>query len=165
MITKRALTLTAVLGIATASLVAGAGVLHAGDPDDDALVRGVVDLHVRGIVESDEALLRQAWDVEAADIKRIGPDEAGAESVSAKPITDAFALWTAKRTAGTTARITEVDVLAGRIATVELELTWNGSRYVDLLTLLKVGDRWRIVAKVYVERDASPRRAAGGYGG
>ncbi len=47
------------------------------------------------------------------------------------------------------ARIASMDVV-DTVATVRLELdNWNGSRYTDLFTLLKVDGAWKIMSKVF----------------
>ncbi len=47
------------------------------------------------------------------------------------------------------ARIASIDVV-DTVATVRLELNnWNGSRYTDLFTLLKVDGEWKIMNKVF----------------
>ncbi len=47
------------------------------------------------------------------------------------------------------ARITSMDVVDS-VATVRLELdNWNGSRYTDMFTLLKVDGEWKIMNKVF----------------
>jgi len=50
---------------------------------------------------------------------------------------------------GLQARITSMDVVDS-VATVRLELdNWNGSRYTDMFTLLKVDGEWKIMNKVF----------------
>jgi len=40
--------------------------------------------------------------------------------------------------------------IASTVATVRVELeNWTGYRFTDMLTLLRVGDRWLIVNKVF----------------
>ncbi len=47
------------------------------------------------------------------------------------------------------ARIASMDVVDS-VATVRLELdNWNGSRYTDMFTLLKVDGDWKIMNKVF----------------
>ena len=47
------------------------------------------------------------------------------------------------------ARVASVDV-SGSVATVRLELDdWNGHRFTDLFTLLKVDGQWKIMNKVF----------------
>jgi hypothetical protein len=47
------------------------------------------------------------------------------------------------------ARIASIDII-DTIAAVRLELSnWNGHRYTDLFTLLKVEGRWKIMNKVF----------------
>ncbi len=51
--------------------------------------------------------------------------------------------------AGLQARIASIDVV-DTVATVRLELNnWNGSRYTDLFTLLKIDGEWKIMSKVF----------------
>ncbi len=50
---------------------------------------------------------------------------------------------------GLQARIASIDLI-NTVATVRLELdNWNGSRYTDLFTLLKVDGEWKIMNKVF----------------
>ena len=50
---------------------------------------------------------------------------------------------------GLHARIVSIDVVDS-VATVRLELdNWNGSRYTDMFTLLKVDGEWKIMNKVF----------------
>ena len=47
------------------------------------------------------------------------------------------------------AQVASIDVV-DTVATVRLELNnWNGSRYTDLFTLLKVDGEWKIMSKVF----------------
>ncbi len=47
------------------------------------------------------------------------------------------------------ARIASIDLIE-TVATVRLELdNWNGARYTDLFTLLKVDGEWKIMNKVF----------------
>jgi len=50
---------------------------------------------------------------------------------------------------GLKARIASIDLI-DTVATVRLELdNWNGSRFTDLFTLLKVDGEWKIMNKVF----------------
>ncbi len=50
---------------------------------------------------------------------------------------------------GLQARIASIDVVE-TVAIVRLELdNWNGSRYTDMFTLLKVDGEWKIMNKVF----------------
>ncbi len=74
---------------------------------------------------------------------------AGAD-LFAGPIQQLFA-WVDENdpATGLQARIASVDV-TGTVATVRLELdNWNGARYTDLFTMLKVNGEWRIMNKVF----------------
>ncbi len=74
---------------------------------------------------------------------------AGAD-LFAGPIQQLFA-WNDQNgpATGLQARIASID-LVDTVATVRLELNnWNGSRYTDLFTLLKVDGEWKIMSKVF----------------
>ncbi len=68
----------------------------------------------------------------------------------AGPIQQLFA-WNDDNGAATElqAKFAGIDVI-GTIATVRLELdNWNGHRYTDLFTLLKIDGTWKIMSKVF----------------
>ncbi len=47
------------------------------------------------------------------------------------------------------ARVTSVDV-AGTVAKARVEIdNWSGHRFTDMFTLLKTGDEWKIISKVF----------------
>ncbi len=74
---------------------------------------------------------------------------AGAD-LFAGPIQQLFA-WVDENdpATGLQARIASIDLI-GTVATVRLELdNWNGNRYTDLFTLLKVDGEWKIMNKVF----------------
>ena len=74
---------------------------------------------------------------------------AGAD-LFAGPIQQLFA-WVDENdpATGLQARIASID-LVGTVATVRLELdNWNGARYTDLFTLLRVDGEWKIMNKVF----------------
>ena len=74
---------------------------------------------------------------------------AGAD-LFAGPIQQLFA-WVDENdpATGLQARIASIDVVE-TVAIVRLELdNWNGSRYTDLFTLLKVDGEWKIMNKVF----------------
>ncbi len=74
---------------------------------------------------------------------------AGAD-LFAGPIQQLFA-WVDENgpATGLQARIASVDVV-DTVAIVRLELdNWNGSRYTDMFTLLKVDGAWKIMSKVF----------------
>ncbi len=74
---------------------------------------------------------------------------AGAD-LFAGPIQQLFA-WVDENgpATGLKARIASVDVV-DTVAIVRLELdNWNGSRYTDMFTLLKVDGAWKIMSKVF----------------
>ncbi|MEE8295445.1 MAG: nuclear transport factor 2 family protein [Sphingomonadales bacterium] len=66
------------------------------------------------------------------------------------PIEGLFA-WTDENgpATGLKARIASIDLIE-TVATVRLELdNWNGTRFTDLFTLLKVDGEWKIMNKVF----------------
>ena len=68
----------------------------------------------------------------------------------AGPIQQLFA-WTDENdpATGLQGRITSIDLI-DTVATVRLELdNWNGHRYTDLFTLLKVDGEWKIMNKIF----------------
>ena len=88
--------------------------------------------------------MRPSFHEDATVFGYVGPD------LFAGPIQKLFA-WNDENGPATElqARIASID-LVGTVATVRLELDdWNGSRYTDMFTLLKVDGEWKIMNKVF----------------
>ena len=115
---------------------------------DDEAVRATVRHYFDGMMQANPGHLRTAFH---ADARLIGPDRDGGVLIIP------FERW-ASGWEGRDARdpathrngIVSVDI-SGSAAVAKTELVWPDVRYVDYLSLLKVGDDWKIVNKIWTE--------------
>lgn len=147
----RLLVALAVLAVALALPVpAAAQSPAAASPEEEAAVRVPLEAYLRGHATGDSAAFRRAfwpqarlWSVRDGQLATRTADEyiGGA---SGRPAADE-----ARRRR----RIVSVQV-AGTAAIAVIELDYPAVHFVDYMTLLKVGDEWRIINKSF---HATPR--------
>jgi hypothetical protein len=109
----------------------------------DAIAK-VVQHYIDGAKSGRGDDMKPAFHKDATIFGYVGAD------LFAGPIQQIFA-WTDENdpATGLQARITSIDLI-DTVATVRLELdNWNGHRYTDLFTLLKVDGEWRIMNKIF----------------
>ncbi len=109
----------------------------------DAIAK-VVQHYIDGAKSGRGDDMKPAFHKDATIFGYVGAD------LFAGPIQQIFA-WTDENdpATGLQARITSI-ALIDTVATVRLELdNWNGHRYTDLFTLLKVDGEWRIMNKIF----------------
>lgn len=131
---------------------------------DSAAVRATVQKYFDGMMRSDPALLRQAFDTSAAlfgyvqardgsfGLWRLPFGEWTAMFDPAKPIA------TGDRLALFQNRILSMDI-AGSAAVVKTDLLWPRVHYVDYLSLLRIGTEWKVVNKIWWEERRQPQTA------
>ncbi len=109
----------------------------------DAIAK-VVQHYIDGAKSGRGDDMKPAFHKDATIFGYVGAD------LFAGPIQQLFA-WTDENdpATGLQARITNIDLI-DTVATVRLELdNWNGHRYTDLFTLLKVDGEWKIMNKIF----------------
>ncbi len=109
----------------------------------DAIAK-VVQHYIDGAKSGRGDDMKPAFHKDATIFGYVGAD------LFAGPIQQLFA-WTDENdpATGLQARITSIDLI-DTVATVRLELdNWNGHRYTDLFTLLKVDGEWQIMNKIF----------------
>lgn len=112
---------------------------------EDAAVRVPLDAYLRGVASGDEADLRRAFLREA----RLWWSRDGQV---AERTADEYIESVAGREEGEDAphrRIVTVDI-SGETATATIEVAYATARFIDYVTLLKVGDEWRIATKAFM---------------
>ncbi len=110
-----------------------------------------VNLYFEGMMERDAAKLEQAF---LPDAKLIGYR---GDQLFVTPFAE-WAAGTAKgspRDPGQFSNEIKAIRIVGDMALAETELYWPGIYYYDFLTLIKVGERWKIVHKSWTEKKLS----------
>ncbi len=112
---------------------------------EDAAVRIPLEAYIRGMGSGDEADLRRAFHTDA----RLWWSRDG--RVATRSTEEFIGAMSGKGEGedGPRRRITVVEV-SGDVATATIEVEYATARFVDYLTLLKVGDEWRIANKAYL---------------
>jgi len=111
--------------------------------DRDAIV-ATLQHYIEGARSGSGARMKPAFHADATIFGHIGADLFGGG------IQKLFG-WTDENgpAADIRVRIAEIDI-AGSVATARLEIeNWTGHRFTDLFTLLKTGEQWQIVNKVF----------------
>lgn len=130
-----------------AAILLSAAISFAGDAfsEDETAIRAVIQLYFDGIISYDEDALRKAFH---PDAMVIGLNKAG--RVESTPFQEwvLYTRGTAPDPAGRVNTIVSVDI-AGTAAVVKTDLNWPHVRYIDYLSLMKDGDGWRIVNKIF----------------
>ena len=129
--------------------------VEAPDPmsDDEKAIRAVIQRYFDGIIQYDEAALREAFHPDAIVT---GLNKAGA--VESAPFQE-WVLYTRGQAPDPTGRnnsIVHVDI-AGTAAVVKTDLNWPHVRYIDYLSLMKSNDEWHIVNKIFHRGEPQPR--------
>lgn len=111
---------------------------------DRRAIAAVLNQYRAGAVSGRIADLEDAFHTDAIIHGYVGPD------LFAGPIANFYAWHESNGPApGLAMTIADIDI-EGTIATARIEITnWTGHRFTDMFTLLKVGDEWKIISKVF----------------
>jgi len=118
---------------------------------DDQAVRAAVYDYFEGQTQADLARLQRGFDESSAHMKFIDENEDGEPYVRVMEIAPVLEAWGGGEPAedervGT---ILSLNVVDGRMASVLFD---SNGRFLDQLTLLKIGDDWKIVSKVFIRQ-------------
>lgn len=135
-------------------VVAGMRALAGGEDgsSSEAAVRAAVQHYIDGAATGKEEEFNTAWDVQAGHMKFVRKGDDGKEFVYVVPIADAIKHWCAAPPAESWGKITDVSIVDDKMAHVKVEMLWQGTIWVDYLSLLKVNGDWKIVSKLFVSR-------------
>ena len=143
----------AALGLALLSLLAGQAAPALAGPatsDHDAVTAAVFD-YFDGQGEASLERLERAFASETAQMLTVAENEDGTPYVRVWNMADVLPRWASGDPAQTprTGKILSMNVVDGRLATVVFD---SNGRFFDILTLAKVGDRWKIINKAFVRQ-------------
>ncbi len=128
-------------------VLACAAAVRAAEPaSDDAAVRRTVETYLHGLKFNDVDSFRKAFYPEARLYFRKKDGTLG--QLTQEQWYEGFAKSAGQEEKGDL-RIVSVDV-TGSAAAVKVVEAYPGSTYTDYLNLLKLGDDWKIVNKIYV---------------
>lgn len=130
--------------LAAACWLAAAPTVGVAQTNEEEAVRAAVQLYFDGVTKNDSLALRRVFLPEA---------QLMFARANGTLFVTSFEDWVAftrrpADPAGKVNRVISIDV-TGSAAVAKTELDWPTVRYVDYLSLLKVGDAWRIAHKIW----------------
>ncbi|TLX48085.1 hypothetical protein C1E24_04595 [Pseudoalteromonas phenolica] len=112
-----------------------------------------VNSYFKGIAESDEVLIAQAFELENGHIKSIVTDkETGKQSIRSQTLGDFAKIFKQPTKDHWQAHILSIDVVDQHMAMVKLNFETSKTHYIDYLVLYKFNDAWKIVNKTFVAK-------------
>jgi protease I len=142
----QALSLAAV-AVATISTLAFA----AQESSDEQAVRRRIDLYFEGAKTGKAEPFEKAWDTQTGVMLHVSKRE-GTEQLRATPAAEAIKGWASRPAAESWGKVLSLDIVDGKLAVAKVEMLWQGTIYVDYLSLYKIKGEWKIVSKVFVGR-------------
>lgn len=127
-------------------VLACAASVRAAEPSAEVAVRQTVESYLHGLKFNDVASLKRAFDPEARLFFRKKDGTLG--QLTQEQWYEGFRKNAGKEETGDL-RIASVDV-TGSAAAVKVIEVYPDSTYTDYLNLLKLGEEWKIVNKIYV---------------
>lgn len=144
------------IGLMAVSVVALVGVRAWAEGDSESPteteVRAAVQHYILGAATGREEEFNTAWDVAGGHMKYVRMGDGGKDYVHIVPIADAIKSWCSAPKADSWGKIHDIDIVDDKMAHVKVEMLWQGTIYIDYLSLYKVGDEWKIVNKIFVSR-------------
>ena len=120
--------------------------------EDEREIREVVQMYFEGVSRCDATILSEAWDAEVAHWKGIEHDESRLQFVRVEPVTESIVRWSQGTPVESKGEIVSVDVIDGQLAIVKFDFHLGDQNYLDVLTLYKLNDSWKLINKVFVSR-------------
>lgn len=111
-------------------------------------IRQVIQTYLDGLYHCDTERLADVFHPQAIYASAVGGEQLIMNMATYFPVV-AKRDPPARTSASRKERILIIDVVGPEIALVKLECSFFGKDYVDLLTLIRVGGKWRIIAKVF----------------
>ena len=126
-----------------------------GNNGDMALITETVENYFNGYMQSDEEMLLKAFDTENGAMKIIstkGESEA-AENI---PFSELVQRWSSREKFSqevldnSSLEILEIDEVDGKIASARISMKVDETVYIDILSLHKMNDQWKITNKIFM---------------
>lgn len=111
-------------------------------PEEVAAIRIPLDMYVNAAVQGDSKVAEPAF-AQGATISHAEND-----TLICAPIKDLFAYYDATGKQSASYEIADISV-AGDVAMVRIESKFGDAEYSDMFTLVKDGNDWKIVSKVF----------------
>ena len=124
--------------------------------EDIALITKTVENYFNGYMQSDEEMLMKAFDTENGAMKVITDVEGGIEKAENIPFSELVSRWSSREKfsqevlENSSLEILEIDEVNGEIASARIRMQVGETVYIDILSLHKINQQWKITNKIYL---------------
>ena len=126
--------------------------------NDTQLIINTIENYFNGYVERDSEQLNKAFDIQNGTMKVPSKTEDGKESFENKYFSDIIPKWgsreklSQKNKDNCALEILNMDIVDGKIATAKINMKIEETVYIDILSLQKINQVWKITNKIYIVR-------------
>ena len=121
-----------------------------------ALITETVENYYYGYLHGDSEKLNQAFDTENGAMKIISTADNGTEAVDNIYFKDLITRWTSREKfsedvlENSSLEIIEIDEVDGKIASARIRMKVGEKVYIDILSLHKMNQQWKITNKIFM---------------
>ncbi|MBT8257024.1 MAG: nuclear transport factor 2 family protein [Bacteroidia bacterium] len=124
--------------------------------NDLELITETIENYFYGYVERDGDRLHKAFDLDNGAMKLARKADDGTQYVANIPFKDLVPNWANKEKLSEAElkdcalKILSVDAVDGKIASAKISMKVGETTYIDILSMHKLSDQWKIVNKIFV---------------
>ena len=124
--------------------------------EDIALITSTIENYFNGYVHRDASLLNTAFDTENGAMKVLTKSEDGNESVENNYFKELIPKWASREKLSPAVLencaldILSIDVVNSKIASAKISMKVDDTTYIDILSLQKMNQNWKIINKIFV---------------
>ena len=120
------------------------------------MITETIENYFNGYMQSDEEMLLKAFDKDNGAMKVISNTEDGSEIAENIPFKDLVSRWADREKfsseilENSSLEILKIDYVDGKIASAKIRMKVGETVYIDILSLQKMNQEWKITNKIYV---------------
>ena len=128
-----------------------------GGNEDIEMIIETVKNYFDGYMQSDKTMLLQAFDTENGAMKVISNTEDGSEVADNIQFEELVTRWSSREKFSqeiqdnSSLEIMDIDEVDGKIASARIKMKVGETIYIDILSLHKLNNTWKITNKIYLE--------------
>jgi len=126
---------------------------------DIQLTMETIENYFDGYINRDSQKLNAAFDIENGTMKTPFDSEEGKESFQNKYFKDIIPMWSAREQLTSEIKnncsleILSLDIIEGKLAIGKIEMKIDQATYIDVLSLQKLNNQWKITNKMYLTKE------------
>jgi len=123
---------------------------------DTQLIISTIENYFNGYIERDSHQLNKAFDTQNGTMKVPTKTKDGKVNFENKYFSDIIPKWSSRERLSPSIldncslEILNVDIIEGRMSTAKINMKVDNTTYIDVLSLQKINQEWKITNKMYV---------------